>query len=220
MSEIVTELRNIYEDLESFVQSFDKPEIAKPLEALEKSATEIGKAWSHSWLGYQSHVYYEGLKPPPPGANFSSEWGLKEAYSLGSRGNWVQFPEDAVEIEIRKRARNPDTTNAHEAAENGRVLFEHKQGDVISILRTAKGIRDDLFLDKLLEETEEIKVPTTAEFIRFARPSGQLISRDAIAVTQGLWTPPHISILADIADMRVPKLSCEALAAIVRRSFR
>ena len=139
MSELVSELQSIFEELNSFTESLNKPEIVKPLDALEKSATEIGKAWSHSWLGYQSRVYYEGLKPPPPGANFSSEWGLEEAYGMGSRGNWVQFPEDAVEIEIGKRAGNPDTTKAQEAGDKGRVFFEQKQGDVTSILRTAKG---------------------------------------------------------------------------------
>lgn len=43
MSEIVAELRAIYDDLMSFIQNFDKPEVAKPLDALDKSATEIGK---------------------------------------------------------------------------------------------------------------------------------------------------------------------------------
>ena len=82
-----------------------------------------------------------------------------------------------------------------------------------------KAVRDDPFLEKLLEETDGIKAPTAAEFISYTRPSGQLISRDAIAVTQGLWTPPHISVLADIAEMKAPKLACESLATIARRAF-
>src|SRR5882672_3932962 len=109
MSEQVAELKHIFEDLQSFAESFASLDIVKPLDALEQSATEIGKAWSHSWLGYQSRVYYEGLKPPPPGANFSSEWGFTEMYTTGTRGNWIQFPEDAVETEINRRAGNPDT---------------------------------------------------------------------------------------------------------------
>src|SRR6202035_4697226 len=97
MSEVVAELKGIYGELRSVAESLDRPEIVKPLDALEKSATEVGKAWGHSWLGYQSHVYYEGLKPPPPGANFSIEWGFTEMYTVGTRGNWAQFPEGVVE---------------------------------------------------------------------------------------------------------------------------
>jgi hypothetical protein len=55
MSELIAELQNIFEQLQSFEESWNKPEIVK-LEALEKSATAVGKAWSHSWLGYQSRV--------------------------------------------------------------------------------------------------------------------------------------------------------------------
>jgi hypothetical protein len=219
MSELVSELQGIYEELQSFAESLDEPEILKSLNAVEQSAIAVGKAWGHSWLGYQSRVYYQGLVPPPPGANFSSEWGFEELYSLGTRGAWAQFPEDAVEIEIRKRAGNPDLTKAQKADAKGRKLFEQKRDDVISILRAAKGIHDEPFLDKLLGEAEHVNALTAAEFIRYMRPSGQLISRDMVALSQGLWTPPHISVLADIISMKGPKVACESLATIVRRAF-
>jgi hypothetical protein len=194
MSELVTELKGVYEELQSFAESLNQPEIVKPLDALEKSATEVGKAWGHSWLGYQSRVNYEELEPPPPGANFSSEWGMKELYTMGTRGNWAQFPDGAVETEIKKRAGNPDTTAAQEGADKGRNFLEQKRDDVVSMLRTAKGIHADPFLEKLLEQAEQVKALTAAEFIRYWRPSGSLMSRDVIALTQGLWTPPHLSV--------------------------
>jgi hypothetical protein len=165
MSETVTELKSLFEELLSLAETLGKPEIAKPLEALEKSATEVGKAWGHSWLGYQSRVYYQGLEPPPPGAHFSSEWGFKERFTVGTRGEWLQFGEDAVETEIARRAGNPDITKAQEASESARRFLEQKRDDVISILRTAKSAREDSFIGKLLEETEQLRVFTLAEFI-------------------------------------------------------
>jgi hypothetical protein len=54
MSELISELQSILEELQSIGENFNKPEIAKPLDALEKTATEVGKAWGHSWLGYLS----------------------------------------------------------------------------------------------------------------------------------------------------------------------
>lgn len=219
MSELVTELQSIYEQLQSFAESLSKRGITKPLDALENSATEIGKAWGHSWLGYQSRVYYNQLEPPPPGANFSSEWGFQGLYSMGTRGNWEQFPEGAVEAAIKKLAGNPDMTEAEEASDRGRKFFEEKRDDVVSILRTANGSRRDAFLEKLIEEVEEIKAFTTRDFVSYMQPSGELMSRDVIALTQGLWTPPHISVLAEVQSIRAPKVACESLAKSVRRAF-
>ena len=220
MSELVSELQHVSEELQSFAESWGKPEIVKPLEALEKSANEVGKAWGHSWLGYQSRVYYEGLQPPPPEANFSSEWGFQQLYTIPcTSGDWRQFPEDAVEIEIKKRAGNPDITEAQQAAEKGKKLFEQKRDDVASILRTATNGRKDPFLEKLLEETEKIRVFTLAEFVKSMQPSGQLISRDAIAISQGLWTPPHFLVLADVLSIKAPGYACELLTKVVRRAL-
>lgn len=193
MSELVSELQSIYESLESFAKSFLDTNTLEHLNALERGANEVGKAWGHSWLGYQSHVYYFKLEPPPPGAHFSSEWGFEELYTMGTRGAWVQFPEEEVENEIRRRAGNPDITGAVEAAEKGRKFVEQKRDDVLSILRTAKGFGDDTFLQKLIEEAEGTVVPTRRDFIQVLKPRGDVISRDMIAITQGMRTPPHIS---------------------------
>lgn len=220
MSELVAELKSICEEFKSIAESFDSPAIVTPLDALEKSATEAGKSWGHSWLGYQSRVYYQGLESPPPGARFSSEWGFQQLRTIPTtRGHWMEFQEGAVETEIKKRAGNPDTSQAEETAVKARTILEQKQADVISILRTAKEKREDPFIDKLLEESEQIKVPIRSDFLQYWKPSGAIISRDMIAVTQGFWTPPHISVLADVAAMRAPKAACETLASIARRAF-
>ena len=219
MKELISELQNIYEELLSMAGSLRKPDILRSLDALEKSAAEAGNAWSRSWLGYQSRVYYQGLATPPSGATFSSEWGLKRLRTMGTRGPWAEFREGVVEAEIRKRAGNPDMTEAQEAADKSRRIFEHKRDDVISILRAAMGLRNDLFLGKLLEEVEHARARTASDFISDSRPSTQGITRDMVAFNQGFWTPPHISVLADVENMRGPKDACQTLATLVRRAF-
>ena len=97
MSELASELRTIFEELQSAVHRVDDLILFKPVDALEKSAKEVEKAWGHSWVGYQSRVYYEGLQPPPPGAHFSSELGFRQMYTMGTRGDWREFPDGAVE---------------------------------------------------------------------------------------------------------------------------
>jgi hypothetical protein len=53
------ELRRIADTLSTVVASGDQPGITEPLGELEEAATRAAKAWSGSWLGYQSRIYYK-----------------------------------------------------------------------------------------------------------------------------------------------------------------
>jgi len=138
---------------------------------------------------------------------------------MGTSGEWEEFSRDVVEAEIRRRAGNPDLSQASEASNKVRLVFMQRRDDIISILRTAKGKYDDQFLGKLIEETEKAKAFTHVEFVGYFRPSGKLWSQDTLAITQGLWTPPHISVLAEVLSLTAPKLACESLANVARRAF-
>src|SRR4051794_30722744 len=83
-----------------------------PLYALEKPVAEVGKAFPGSWLGYHARVYYENLQRPPPGAQFSQEWGLMDTrISFGSTtGDWEEFRPEIVEARIEDLAGHPDLT--------------------------------------------------------------------------------------------------------------
>lgn len=218
LSDLAAELRTIHEELISTAQVLGKPDLLQPLEALEDSAYEVAKSWSQSWLGYQSRVYYNGLETPPPGAHFSREWGLQQ-FTMGSRGDWKEFPQNTVETAVRRRAGDPDLSKSLAASKKARLVFERRRDDMISVLRTVKGEHDDQFIEKLVEETESAKAFTEAEFIAYLRPSGKFMSRDAIAVGQGFWVPPHISVLVEALSIKAPKLACESLANVARRAF-
>jgi len=219
MSELVNELRTIYNALQAMSESFNSAEFSKPLDALEATANAVGKAWGGSWLGYQSRVYYQNLKIPPPGAHFSSEWGFEELFSDGTRGDWVEYPIDSIETEIRRLAGNPDISKAKEMASKGIAAIDHSRDEMLSILRTTKGSREDSFIDKLIEETERMRVPSPLTFAKHWAPSGQLMSRDMIALTQGVCAPPHFSVLADVASLKASKTGADNLASICRRAF-
>ena len=95
MSTLTSELNDIQDQLQSFVESAEPQDVMVPLTKLENGATLVGKAWSGSWLGYHSRVYYKNLQPPPPGAHFSSEWGWGEV-----RGEWEEYDFDGIRSEI------------------------------------------------------------------------------------------------------------------------
>ena len=55
------------------------------------------------------------------------------------------------------------------------------------------------------------------DFIRAIQPK-QLWSRDSLAMTQGMQTPPHWAVLAEITALKNPIEKCEELAKIMRRT--
>lgn len=76
------ELLEIADRLEGLSERAAQPEIRQPLERLEEASNRVGRAWSGSWLGYHARIYYKALQPPPIGARFSPEWGMKDSYPI------------------------------------------------------------------------------------------------------------------------------------------
>lgn len=92
------ELRQIYNDLTTLAARCED-EILEPLKALIRAAEEVGKAWSGSWIGFHSLIYYAGISPPPPGQHFSSEWGLDR-----STGDWREWSPEDIRASVLERA--------------------------------------------------------------------------------------------------------------------
>ena len=44
------------------------------------------------------------------------------------------------------------------------------------------------------------------------------MSRDTLAVNQGLRTPPHIAVLAEVHVLRQPKIVCDQLSSLARKA--
>ena len=217
MTDAITELRDIHQELEAFLASGNAQAVDAPLDALEESANQVGKAWGGSWLGYQSNVYYADLRPAPPGAHFSSEWAFLGAFQ-GTTGDWQEYDRDTVKHEVVSRARSPDLEPGKAAANIGRELFEQKRDQLLSILEAAKPSGVDKFIEQLLEEAGKLRLLNASQYIAVWQPSGKQMSRDTIAITQGLWTPPHIEVLAEVAEARNPKKVCESLTKVTLKA--
>jgi predicted nucleotide-binding protein len=220
MTENSDELLALSERLGSFAEHIAKPEIGGPLSRLQDVASEVGRAWSGSWIGYHAYVYYEGLQPPPPGARFSQEWGLMEqVFIRETRGNWREFDPEAVKRHIRSEAGNPDLSEAEELETRARRAFEEAQAEIDSILTTVLSERDDPFLSKLKEEAADIKLASPHDIVRVMRPSGgYVMTRDTTALGQGFYTPPHVSITAEAMAIRNTVDACTGLSKIARRA--
>ena len=90
--DLLKKLSALGKRLKGAAGAFRTPATTKAFEALKEAANGVGRAWSGSWLGYQSRVYYENLEPVPPGARFSIEWGFDAKWvSQGTVGNWNEI---------------------------------------------------------------------------------------------------------------------------------
>lgn len=176
---------------------------------------EVGKAWSGSWLGYHSRVYYENLVEPPPGARFSQEWGLMDRMSNKTIGNWVECRFQDVVDTIYDTADNPDLRQYKKKAAETQEYFEEAKSTISSCFSSISESKpNDKFIQDLREKAEKKKIVNANDFIKYLKPSGSFMSRDTTAIEQGLQPPPHLSVLADVYALRQPFTACGELGKI------
>lgn len=207
------ELLEIGAELESYVALATSTTVEEMLENLEQRAQKVGRAWSGSWIGYHANVYFKDLEKPPPGRHFDSEWGFINVRSSSTDRTWIEYDPDEVRSQIEDSVNQSEMEHAVAFARKGRQLFDDKRDQVISILETSKTERSDSFIDELLTKTKELKIASVREIIAHSRPD-QFMTRDSLASSQGFWTPPHISVLAEIISIRAPAITSNHLASI------
>ena len=198
----------------------DDEAFSKPLADLKAVSERIGKSWSGSWLGYHSRVYYENFNTPPPGARFSQEWGFMDSHFIpGTRGKWQEYGFDDVVSHIMNEAGNPDLDVLDSIANETREFFEDAHSVLQSRLSNeVRRLPDDKFLSDLLDQAKNLKLLDASDFAHHWKPSGQLISRDMLAIEKGLNIPPHLLISARVMATEQPFHACKELGKIAQRA--
>ena len=214
------ELFELATQLEAASEAGKAHTVEAPLQALQDAANQVMRSFSGSWLGYHSRVYYEGFEPPPAGANFSQEWGLKDLRytSLGSRGDWHEYEYAEIEAHIDKLAKHPNLDPAREAAHRADEIFESAKSEIISIFETELGRQPDAFVSKLKSDLEMLEPMTQFDVAEYWSPKGQIMTRDMIAMGQGNTVPAHINAAAKVASFHHSFGICKAAADIARRA--
>ncbi len=190
-----------------------------PLSALIDAAEEVGQTWSGSSIGYHALVYYDAFEAPPPGAHFSAEWGFMGA-TMGTRGDWREYQHDDVIAEINRRAGGVDLTQAGSQSKDATRLVHDAQDDLISLLRAELGRNDDEHLRSILDKVIEMKPLDYDSCLRFQLPDGRVMTRDAVAMNQGVRSAPHQEVIARVVAIRSPFSVAGDLAASCRRAAR
>lgn len=218
MDNLDEELLQIADRMDRLVERSRMSEIKDPLKKLGQAVSEIGKAWSGSWLGYHSYVYYEHLQPRPPGAHFSQEWGLRQSFGHGSSGNWVEFDPEHVKSAVWKRAGNPDLSPSQRLREEVALEFDTNKANVMSILETQESIAPDRFLKRLREEVDALSIKTQNDAQELLHPGGKVMTRDTLALGQGSRTPPHYTVLSEALAIQFAFDAGESLAKLARQA--
>lgn len=213
----VAELRALAERARECEAWGSESAIAEPLTRLEDACAKLGRAWSGSYFGFHSRVYYADLNPPPPGAHFSSEWGF-EGLMQGTTGDWREYPEDEVKAAVMQEAGDPDLTDIRNQAAEAQSTWEGVRDEVISILGAYLSRRSDALIDGLKSEAERITRLSPSAIARSWLPHGSVMSRDTTALMQGLWVAPHQAISAEVLALRAAFVSCGRVAQIADRA--
>lgn len=199
-------------------KSFEAEHSGKLL-AVINAATSLQESWSGSNLGYHALVYYKNLKPRPPGAQFSAEWGLMELFSgMGSRGEWQEYRPEAVKKFIYEAAGNPDLSIAERDSAALARLVQDNRDELISQLSILLAAGADEFLGKLRHDAEAIRIADAVSLSRAMLPSGQFMSRDSNAATAGRKLAPHQDVIAKIAALQLPANAADLLSQIARKA--
>jgi predicted nucleotide-binding protein len=218
MSELAEKLSIWATQLEQVIKEAESPKISDPLSKLKDAANQVGRAWGGSWLGYQSRVYYSNFSPPPPGAHFSSEWGFMETCIEDTTGEWVEYTFDGVRDTIFSSAGVTSLVALEKFANHAKEVFENAREEFLSVVTVSLENESDPFLARLKGQAEDLKLTNKFDFAKAIQPKGSFMSRDSLAVTQGMQTPPHLSVLAEVCALKNPTQQCEKLAKIIRRA--
>ena len=216
---VIEELNAIATKLTEYSELIKNKEFNAPLNELENAAKEVGKAFSGSWLGYHSRVYYDNFAAPPAGARFSQEWGLMDTFSFKETlGNWAEYTyEDVINV-INHMAGNPDLTVQKSKNAEAQECFEESKYKIKSCFsRISESKADDKFIEDLREKTEKQKILQVNDFIDYVRPKGSFMSRDTTAIGQGLQTPPHFAVLAKVHALQQTFIACGKLSKVASR---
>lgn len=216
MPTFIEDLERIEKDSLAIQKKHVKPKFEKGIESAITVCHDANKAFSGSWLGYHSCVYYENLESPPVGAQFSPEWGLKEAYGHGTLGDWCEYRADKLYDLLQRQIKSPSFAELGDTANEIIKSCRELREELLSILDACLAKQDDAYLTKLRSQAENAAPRTPEKCLQTYIPKGSLVSRDSLATSQGLRTPPHFELLSKTeaikSSMRVP----EELARIAK----
>lgn len=203
MDNVIDDLALLERRLERAGQRFTEGPAKDLMGRIIQAADSVGEAWSGSYLGYHAHVYYLGLRRPPPGAAFDPNRGLMSDMWSGPPANWHEFdPKDIAKEVYRRAGVEPEESMATLMKVSKEIgdLFDDSKAELLAILDAALvSVRGDQRFKELREDVKKIKSHASQEdLFQDMIPKGKYISSDMRALHGRIQCPMHIAIKTNI----------------------
>lgn len=207
LSGYIEELESIGEELGKLADTISVPDLKLQLEKLNSAVHAAHAAWSKSNIGYHARVYYRDFTSPPPGDMFSQEWGLN------SGGEWAMLSEDEARTAILANGDGIDVVELQNESDTVREAVFGKKEALKSILASVLALAPDPYLEKLSHTIQDTSAPSADAFSRQYIPRGNFMSRDMVAMNQGLMVAPHQTLSAELRAIEAPYICARSLSA-------
>ena len=200
----------------------DDPYLAENGATLKNNLAQATRAFCGSWIGYHANVFYRNLNAPEPGDHFSSEWGLMGGFmSNPMTGNWLEYQPDAIRDAMLTGVDAQYESRMSDASEKANTALEENHETVRTILEALNAKQKAPALTRIGEEIEKIIVRMNASnIIDVMRPRGQFMSRDSLAMSQGVRTPPHVVVNAEEIARLHPFSALESLVGSAKKILK
>lgn len=219
MDDILDDVVRAARRCESAAHRFDEEPLLSILKALTTSVQQVGEAWSGSYIGYHASIYTKGLRPRAAGEHFDSEWGSVDAYASRTTGQWAEYTYDTVRSVILERAQTIDLSLITEASDLCRTVFFEVKAELLPTFDALLADNEDTVLRELRTKIEELPGFFSQQDVasRFF-PQGNFMSRDSLAMTQGLKLPHHLVFTAWLAEQTSFSMQTGQLAKLTRHA--
>jgi len=194
-------------------------DLQTPLQAIRKVCENTKQAWSGSNIGYHACVYFSGLQPHPPEAQFSVEWGLMDRWPTHRpHHGWQIMDRQGVIDQLVSHAGNPDLDAITAGLAPLRETFSGVKERTISLLTAALAEKPDSFIERKLKQLEALQLTTPQAVEISLVPNGKFWTRDSRAMSQGLQVAPHQSLVAHALSATVLENGLNTLASSAREA--
>lgn len=194
--------QEIAQECHSLAAEIESSPLHKVVQKVSKGVRIVGRASSQSWIGYQAHIYYRNFRTPPPGDHFSSEWGFEQAFGNPTSTNWSEVSFEDVEAAVNAISGNQDLSELETRSASVSKIFRNYQSEIVAMLTVALEASRSESIEELRDKAKGLKpfFPVD-DVVASEMPRGQFMTRDRLAVSQGLQPPHHVVISCRIASL-------------------
>ncbi len=221
MTDIANELSAISTESSAIAQQLNNDDFCVVIEKIEEAVQSAAKAWSGSWLGYHSRVYYQDLNPIPPGARFDSASGFqKNPFGTDTVGNWCEYTFDEIYDKLKSVVPESSYKSLVDTAKQTDKDLDGIRENLLSILDVLAANSNDTYFDQLLQKVKKASPISARQFQKEFQPTGQFMSRDTVAIQGGVQAPPHIALLSHIKALESPFNVATEISKIANQAQR